>query len=442
VFEDFENSGASASQSAAGRQPLPERVRPLLKDELSGQAQIWSETSTLRRLVDSDRYTSLLFWGPPGTGKTSLARIIAGSAKRSFTPMSAVMHGVKEIRAEIQRSQELTEQGRPPALVFMDEIHRLSKSQQDVLLPALESGQIKFIGATTENPSFEVNNAILSRSLVFRFDKLTPADLADIMRRAVTHDRAGLIHRHFSDDLLLEIADAADGDVRKALNILDAVDATVPCAPDTEVTRELAAGCRDFFSAYYDKQGESHYDTASALIKSIRAGKPDAAVYYLARMLEGGEDPMFVARRIVIAASEDVGNANPTALLVATSAMQAVHMVGMPEARIILSQAVTYLAASPKSNRAYLAVNEAMEDIRKYGMLEIPLSLRNAPTKLMKDMGYGKTYIYAHDDPAGAAGQEYLPQELAGKTYYRPLNVGAEAQLAKNLQMMKQPKNS
>lgn len=436
MFEDFEKSANEVSHADPAKLPLPERVRPLLAGELSGQDAIWSESSTLRRLVEADRYTSLLFWGPPGTGKTSLARIVAGSAKRAFAPMSAVMHGVKEIRAELQRSQDQIEQGRAATLVFMDEIHRLSKSQQDVLLPALESGQIKFIGATTENPSFEVNNAILSRSLVFKFNKLAPTALQDILRRALTHERSGLVHRKFSDELLTVIADAADGDVRKALNILDAVDATVAVPPDQEVTTSDASSCKEFFGAYYDKQGESHYDSASALIKSIRAGKPDAAVYYLARMLEGGEDPVFIARRIVIAASEDIGNANPTALLVATSAMQAVHMVGMPEARIILSQAVTYLAASPKSNRAYLAVNEAIDDIKKFGMLEIPLVLRNAPTKLMKDMGYGKSYIYAHDDPKGAARQEYLPEKLAGKTYYRPLNVGAEAQLLKNLALM------
>lgn len=416
--------------------PLPERVRPLLSEELYGQEGIWSESSTLRRLVTTDRYTSLIFWGPPGTGKTSLARIIAGAAKRHFTPMSAVMHGVKEIRAEIQHSQEMIEQGRPATLVFMDEIHRLNKNQQDVLLPALESGHIKFIGATTENPSFEVNNAILSRSLVFKFNKLGSDGLHQILRRAVAHEHSGLVHKNFSEELVTLIGEAADGDVRKALNILDAIDATVSCSADEQVGVEHARSCKEFFSAYYDKQGESHYDTASALIKSIRAGKVDAAVYYLARMLEGGEDPMFIARRIVIAASEDVGNANPTALLVATSAMQAVHMVGMPEARIMLSQAVTYLASSPKSNRAYMAVNEAIADIKKYGMLEIPLTLRNAPTNLMKEMGYGKSYIYAHDDPQGAAQQEYLPEKLAGKVYYRPLNVGTEAQLLKNLQML------
>ena len=437
MFEEFEKQSKESSKIDPAHMPLPERVRPAQPNELSGQETIWSSTSTLRRLVESDRYTSLLFWGPPGTGKTSLARIIAGTAKREFTAMSAVMHGVKEIRSEIQRSLSLLGDGKPAILIFMDEIHRLSKNQQDVLLPALEAGHIKFIGATTENPSFEVNNAILSRSLVFKFNKLSKAALTEILQRAVSHGDSRLVHQSFSDELLAGIADAADGDVRKALNILDAIDATVNLkGPDRAITIEDTKNCKEFFNAYYDKHGESHYDTASALIKSIRASKPDAAVYYLARMLEGGEDPVFIARRIVIAASEDVGNANPTALLLATSAMQAVHMVGMPEARIILSQAVTYLAASPKSNRAYMAINEAMADVKDAGMLEIPLHLRNAPTKLMKDMGYGKSYIYAHDDPKGAAKQQYLPDELKAKHYYRPLKVGAEAQLAKNLETL------
>lgn len=437
MFEEFEKQSKEGSKIGTAHMPLPERVRPALPGELSGQETIWSETSTLRRLVETDRYNSLLFWGPPGTGKTSLARIIAGTAKREFTAMSAVMHGVKEIRSEIQRSTSLIGAGRPAILIFMDEIHRLSKNQQDVLLPALEAGQIKFIGATTENPSFEVNNAILSRSLVFKFNKLSKAALTEILQRAVAHDQSRLVHTSFSEELFAGIADAADGDVRKALNILDAIDATVDLkGTDRPITIQDTKNCKDFFNAYYDKHGESHYDTASALIKSIRASKPNAAVYYLARMLEGGEDPVFIARRIVIAASEDVGNANPTALLLATSAMQAVHMVGMPEARIILSQAVTYLAASPKSNRSYTAINDAMSDVKEFGMLEIPLHLRNAPTKLMKDMGYGKSYIYAHDDQKGAAKQQYLPDELKTKQYYRPLKVGAEAQLAKNLETL------
>lgn len=441
MFEDFEKKTKESRKIDPCQMPLPERVRPALADELSGQESIWSESSTLRKLVASDRYTSLLFWGPPGTGKTSLARIIAGSGTREFSQMSAVMHGVKEIRSEIQRSEDLLSQGRPAVLIFMDEIHRLSKNQQDVLLPALEAGQIKFIGATTENPSFEVNNAILSRSLVFKFDKLSKLAMVEVLKRAIGHEHSHMTHKEFSEELLEIIVDAADGDVRKALNILDAADATIG-STNGPVSVQDARECKQFFSAYYDKQGESHFDTASALIKSIRASKPDAAVYYLARMLEGGEDPVFIARRIVIAASEDVGNANPTALLLATSAMQAVHMVGMPEARIILSQAVTYLAGSPKSNRAYLAIDEALADVKKTGMLEIPLNLRNAPTKLMKDMGYGQSYIYAHDDPQGASRQQYLPDQLRNRTYYRPLRVGAEAQLLKNLETISGLTNS
>jgi putative ATPase len=427
----------TAKDTAAYARPLAERMRPENYDEVLGQDRIWAPGSSLRTLVEQDRFHALLFWGPPGSGKTSLAQVIGKASGRKVVPMSAVIHGVKDIRAEIQSSEGQLALGDKASLIFMDEIHRLSKSQQDVLLPALEKGTVRFIGATTENPSFEVNNAILSRTLVFRFERLSVTALVAILRRALAAPRAGIPPLEVTDGLLTAIAKAADGDARRALNLLDAA---VVVAPKTggPLTVELLASVAPELNLQYDRQGDQHYDTISAFIKSIRASQPDAAVYYMARMLAAGEDPMFVARRLVIAASEDVGNANPTALLVATSGLQAVHQVGVPEARIILSQVTTYLAASPKSNRAYLAVNKAMEDIEKTGSLPIPMHLRNAPTRLMKEMGYGEGYIYAHDDKKGAMRAQYLPDGLGSPTYYEPSEVGTEGQLKKNLERLRQ----
>lgn len=426
----------TAKETEAYGRPLAERMRPANYDEVMGQERIWAPGSSLRTLVEQDRFHALLFWGPPGSGKTSLAQVIGSASGRPVVAMSAVVHGVKDIRAEIQNSAGRIALGDKAILMFMDEIHRLSKSQQDVLLPALEKGTIRFIGATTENPSFEVNNAILSRTLVFRFERLSDEALINILRRALTSPKSGLRPRPVTEPLLLAIAKAADGDARRSLNLLDAALAVAPPG-EGPLTVELLASVAPELNLQYDRQGDQHYDTISAFIKSIRASQPDAAVYYMARMLAAGEDPMFIARRLVIAASEDIGNANPTALLLATSGLQAVHQVGMPEARIILAQIVTYLAASPKSNRAYLAVNKAQEDIEKSGSLPIPMHLRNAPTRLMKEMGYGDGYIYAHDDRQGAMRAKYLPDELGERTYYDPSDVGVEGQLKKNLEQLR-----
>ena len=410
-------------------QPLAERSRPRVADDLLGQPKIWGDGSPLKALVDADRFHALLFWGPPGTGKTSLAGVIGAQSGRPVEVLSAVLHGVKDIRRVIDESEKRLNEGGKATLMFMDEIHRLNKNQQDVLLPALERGTVKFIGATTENPSFEVNRAILSRTLVFRFDRLSETAIVDILRRAAAREASP--GRSIDQDVLEALARSADGDARRGLNLLEAASAVVPAgAPITkDALRSVAAN----LSLQYDKAGDIHYDVISAFIKSIRAGSADGAVYYLARMLDSGEDPMFIARRLVISASEDIGNANPTALLVATSAMQAVHLVGMPEARIMLSQATTYLAASPKSNRSYVAINKALEDVRASGSQEVPMHLRNAPTSLMKELGYGAGYVYAHDDRAGAATLSYLPEELTGRRYYEPIDVGAEATLKKNL---------
>lgn len=410
-------------------------MRPQQPDDLMGQEAIWGPASPLRRLVEADSFHALLFWGPPGCGKTSLARVIGEVSGRSLVQLSAVQHGVKEIREVLKSSAECLAVGQRAKLLFMDEIHRLSKSQQDVLLPALEDGTVKFIGATTENPSFEVNAAILSRALVFAFKPLAAADLVAVMRRALA--RMEPPPPSLDDEVLTAIARAADGDARRVLNLLEAVLVAAPSDSQTiaaETLRQLAPtiGLR------YDKQADAHYDTISAFIKSIRASQPDAAIYYLARMLEAGEDPVFIGRRLMIAASEDIGNANPTALLLATAAHDAAHRLGMPEARIPLAQATTYLASSPKSNRAYVAINAAIEDVRRTGNLEIPLHLRNAVTNLMRDMGYGAGYVYAHDDHQRAQELEYLPRVLCGRTYYQPSEFGTEIQLKKHLDSLRQ----
>lgn len=412
-----------------GDLPLPEIMRPERFDEVLGQDAIWGSGAPLRRLAEQDRLGSWIFWGPPGCGKTSLAFVIGRSSQRRLVVLSAVSAGVKDLREAIAASQDELNGGGKAHLLFLDEVHRLSKNQQDVLLPALESGAIKFIGATTENPSFEVNAAVNSRSIIFRLKKVPEESLLAIMQRAMS--REDLRRKDVSPDVLAAIARSSGGDARRALNILETIVAAAPSGRAIDMDALKSMG--ESFSILYDKKGDQHYDTISAFIKCIRAGKPDAALHYLARMIDAGEDVLFIARRLVIAASEDVGNATPMGLVMAQSGFDAVHHVGMPEARIILAQVTTFLASSQKSNRSYVGIDKALADVREFGALEIPMALRNAPTALMQSMGYGKGYAYAHDDPHGADQMEYLPQALSGRKYYEPADRGHERVLGENL---------
>jgi putative ATPase len=407
--------------------PLAERMRPTNLDELIGQEHLSSPNSFLYRAVKSGSVPSMILWGPPGVGKTTIANIIANEVKAPFYPLSAISSGVKEIREVIAKAK--FQQG---VVLFIDEIHRFNKSQQDALLNAVEKGIIRLIGATTENPSFEVNAALLSRCQVFTLNALGKEELEKMLHLALDKD-----DELRKKDIRLQETDAllriSGGDGRKLLNLLEiTVDGISedPCIITNDKVMEIAQQR----IAIYDKSGEQHYDIISAFIKSIRGSDPNAAVYWLARMIEGGEDVKFIARRLVILASEDIGNANPNALLLATTSFEAVKMIGYPEARIILSQCVTYLASSAKSNASYMAINQAQELVRKEGDLPVPLHLRNAPTKLMKDLNYGQNYKYAHDYDNNFIAQEFMPKELSGKKLYEPGRNPRENELRKNLQ--------
>ena len=419
--------------------PLPERLRPQKPEHLLGQEHIWGDAAPLRRLAQSDQISSLILWGPPGTGKTTIAHLIGQQCERSLVVVSAVHATVKDLRAVMDDSVAQQSSGRKGHLLFVDEIHRLSKSQQDVLLPALEAGHVRFIGATTENPSFSVNNAILSRSLTFQLKPLSAPALEAIVRNALISGDQTFVGAEVEADAISMIAQAARGDARACLNLLNAAISSLPLNQNgrRHLTRASRLERGHCLPRRYDRKDDQQDDTISALIKSIRASHPDAAVYYLARMIEGGEDPLFIARRLLISASEDIGNANPTGLLIAESTFRAVEVLGLPEARIALSQCATYLAASPKSNRAYNAINAALSEVRKSGPLDIPLHLRNAPTKFMKEQGYGAGYAYAHEDLERARQSTYLPEPLKGRRFYEPIPVGTEKQLLENLKHLR-----
>ena len=402
-------------------QPLAYRMRPKTLDEYVGQEHILGKDKILYRTIKADRLSSIILWGPPGCGKTSLARVISETTKYKFTKINAVTSGVGEIKKAVEEAKNVFLNPSGKCILFIDEIHRFNKLQQDALLPFVEDGTVILIGATTENPYFEVNKALISRSMVFKLEPLTTDDIFKVLKMSLEReDGLKSFNVKIDDETLQKIAEVSVGDVRTALNGLEVAVLTTKVDSDgyIHITNEIAKDCIRKRKAIFDKNGDSHYDNISAFIKSMRGSDPDAAVFYLARALNGGEDPVFLARRIVIAAAEDVGMANPNALVVATSAMQAVTMVGMPEARIILSEAAVYVATSKKSNASYLAINKALEDVSSKDTGEIPMHIRNAPAEGMEQFGYGDGYKYPHDYPGHVVEQQYLPDKMLGTKYY------------------------
>ena len=409
--------------------PLAERVRPATLDDLLGQEHLTGQEGVLRKAIEAGNVPSMILWGPPGVGKTTIANIIANQVKRPFKTISAVSAGVKDVREIISQARS-----RSKVILFIDEIHRFNKAQQDALLGAVEKGIITLIGATTENPSFEVNSALLSRCQVYILKPLSEKDLLSILDKAINNDpdykkREVIIKER---EALLKLS---GGDARRLLNVFELVADSIKTVKLT-ITDKLVMDLAQQKVALYDKTGEQHYDIISAFIKSIRGSDPNAAVYWLARMVEGGEDVKFIARRMVILASEDIGNANPTALVIATNCFQAVNLIGYPEARIILSQCATYLASSPKSNSAYVAIKDAQKIVQEKGDLSVPLHIRNAPTKFMKEQGYGKGYEYSHQYEQNFSNQEYLPDEIIGMKLYDPGRNPREEELRKRLKAL------
>jgi putative ATPase len=409
-------------------QPLAERMRPQTLDDLIGQEHLVGPEGILRTMIRAGMVPSLILWGPPGVGKTTLANIVANAVKATFFTLSAISSGVKEVREIIARAKGLSR-----TILFIDEIHRFSKSQQDALLAAVEKGTITLIGATTENPSFEVNAALLSRCQVYTLKALDEEDLKELLQKALRQD-ARLQKRSVEIKEYGALFKLSGGDARKLLNLLELVSDNLQ--DPAVITDEAVTRIAQQRVAVYDKSGEQHYDIVSAFIKSIRGSDPNAAVYYLARMIEGGEDVKFIARRLLIAASEDIGNANPTALVIATNCFQAVSMIGYPESEIILSQCATYLACSPKSNASYKAIKEARRLVKETGDQPVPMHLRNAPTRLMKEQGYGKAYQYAHDYENNFVKQEFLPDKLQNTRLYDPGQNARENEMRKRLQQL------
>lgn len=408
--------------------PLAERMRPTTLNDLVGQEHLTGENGVIRKAIASGNIPSMILWGPPGVGKTTIANIIAHDVKKPFYTLSAVSAGVKDVREVIEKARVSAR-----SILFIDEIHRFNKSQQDALLGAVEKGIITLIGATTENPSFEVNSALISRCQVYTLKSLGETELMALVHQAITKDEV-LRGRKITIPENRALLNISGGDGRKLLNLVELIAEAVP--GDIEITDKLVMEVAQKHIAIYDKSGEQHYDIISAFIKSIRGSDPNAALYYLARMVEGGEDVKFIARRLIILASEDIGNANPTALVIANNTFQAVNVIGYPEARIILAQCTTYLAASPKSNASYRGIENAIAKVKDTGDLPVPLAIRNAPTKLMKDLGYGKGYQYAHDYQGNFIATEFLPDHIKGTKFYDPGNNTREEELRKYLRSL------
>ncbi len=410
--------------------PLAERIRPHRLDDLIGQQHLAGKGSILRKAIEQGRIPSMILWGPPGTGKTTIANIIANTLQVPFFTLSAISAGVKDVREVIEQSKT-----KPGSILFIDEIHRFNKGQQDALLGAVEKGIITLIGATTENPSFEVNSALLSRCQVYILKPLDEKDLTQLLHTAITKDEI-LKQKKIELKETAALINISGGDARKLLNLLELVSDASGASDTLIVTDNYVMDVAQKKIALYDKSGEQHYDIISAFIKSIRGSDPNAAVYWLARMIEGGEDVKFIARRLVILASEDIGNANPTALVMANATFEAVNKIGYPESSLILSQCATYLASSAKSNSATVAIGEAMNAIKQYGDLSVPLHIRNAPTHLMKNLGYGKNYEYSHSYENNFSPQEYLPKEISGTKFYDPGKNAREEELRKFLKSL------
>ncbi len=411
--------------------PLAERLRPKSLDDFLGQQHLVGKNAVIRKMIESGNLQSFILWGPPGVGKTTLAKIIANQLNRAFYTLSAISSGVKDVRETIEKAKKQQFFNHPSPVLFIDEIHRFNKSQQDSLLGAVEQGIITLIGATTENPSFEVISPLLSRCQVYILNSLEKQDLLKLVERAFKEDMylKNIKVNIVEDEALIR---HSGGDARKLLNIIDLVTSN-EANEEVSITNDLVTEKLQKNIAFYDKNGEMHYDIISAFIKSVRGSDPNAAVYWLARMVEGGEDPKFIARRLVILASEDVGLANPNALLLANACFEAINKIGWPESRIILSEATIYMATSPKSNSAYRAINEAQDLVRKTGDLPVPLNIRNAPTKLMKELGYGDNYKYAHDYEENFTQEEFLPDEIKKTKIYQPQNNRKELEVLNKL---------